>query len=239
MRSTTRVRSSRLSSLASCGPTPFSASTSVNSGLRISGRMPLLSGESAVAQYAEQKLADARTQLGRRPIEDSASARRQMGRGIAPKLKHEMIEIGAPRRAGIRWQLADRHGGMAHCSEGRRNVRRCILPPIIDEGVEPAARFDAMPPQGRDEDRIARLQLGNEGVAEGLGKARVSVQIGSGEIDHARRLPGHREVERADIEVGDLVRWKDGETTTAGNDAGEIVGFVEVRRDPAAIADPK
>src|SRR3954464_7776801 len=39
MRSTKRVRSSRLSNLPSCGPTPFSASTSVNKGFRISGRM--------------------------------------------------------------------------------------------------------------------------------------------------------------------------------------------------------
>src|SRR5258708_39943759 len=37
--STTRVRSSFLSSFDTCGPTPFKTSTSANNGLRISGRI--------------------------------------------------------------------------------------------------------------------------------------------------------------------------------------------------------
>src|SRR5690242_17399320 len=49
-RSRTRVRSRRFSNLETCGPTPLSASTSVNSGLRISGRMyRLLAQVSALA----------------------------------------------------------------------------------------------------------------------------------------------------------------------------------------------
>ena len=95
-----------------------------------------------------------------------------------------------------------------------------------------------MPPQGRDVDGVARLELGGARRGQGLAKARKALEVRILERHHARRLAGHRMVERADIEVGDLVGREQGEAAAAGDDAGDIVRQVEMGADLRAVADP-
>src|SRR3546814_9882426 len=51
-------------------------------------------------------------------------------------------------------------------------------------------------------------------------------------------LPRGGEVERADVQVGELVGREQRHPAAAGRDAGEVVGQVLVRGDPRAVADP-
>lgn len=54
-----------------------------------------------------------------------------------------------------------------------------------------------MPPQSRDIDRIARLELGHLFMLERFDKAREPLQVRIGKIDEARKLTRDRTINRA------------------------------------------
>ena len=81
-------------------------------------------------------------------------------------------------------------------------------------------------------------ELGHARRGERLPETRIFVEVGIAQRHHARRLAGHGEVERSDIEIADLVRREQSEAPPPGDNAGDIVGFVEMGADDAGIADP-
>ena len=55
----------------------------------------------------------------------------------------------------------------------------------------------------------------------------------------ADRLAGQREIEGPDVQVGDLIRRKERKPPPPGNDTGEILRQVPVRRGARAVAEPQ
>src|SRR5215472_71323 len=90
------------------------------------------------------------------------------------RTEHVMLEQRPPRLAH-RWrQLTDVEnrvqqavvtGDTAECCAAR-------VPPVVYEHVEGIERFDVVPPERRNEERVAGPELGGARVCERLAKAR-------------------------------------------------------------------
>src|SRR3546814_1315211 len=83
-------------------------------------------------------------------------------------------------------------------------------------------RFDAVPPHIWQIKRIAGFERRFARVAPRLGEARVAVEVGRERVDHADRSAGRRQLERAGIEVGELIGREQGEAAAAGDATGDI-----------------
>src|SRR5690606_34648206 len=93
-------------------------------------------------------------------------------------------------------------------------------------------RLDLVPPELGQVERVAGLELDDQGAIADRVKAgvpRVPRRARSGE---AHRLTGHRVIDRPYIEIGDRFGRIERETPPAGDDAGEVVECVEVAGDP-------
>src|SRR5512138_3139706 len=121
---------------------------------------------------------------------------------------------------------------------GRRDKFWQWIPPIVDEGIEGAQTLYVVPPHARHKDRVARLQLGALPRSERLTKAWVPVEVGIGEIHDADRLPAGCRVERARIQVEDLLGRKERETAPTDRTTSKIVGRIVVARGNRARPDP-
>ncbi len=95
-----------------------------------------------------------------------------------------------------------------------------------------------VPPHARDVDGVPGFEFAGARVFQRVRETRVGVEIGVVEIDEADRLPGRREIDRADVEVRELVGRKQREAAVAGADAGDVLGDVVVRGNARAVADP-
>ena len=95
-----------------------------------------------------------------------------------------------------------------------------------------------MPPEIRDVDGVAGLELSDIGVVHRLAETREAIELGLVERDHADRHVGGRHVHRARVEIGGLLGREEGEPPPPRDHAGEIVGDVEMRRDRRPIPDP-
>ena len=79
-----------------------------------------------------------------------------------------------------------------------------------------------MPPHRGDEQRIARLKLGDLCMFERIGEARMTSEVRRVKIDHADRAAGWGVVDRTQIEVLELLRRKQGEAAPSSDAAGKI-----------------
>jgi hypothetical protein len=80
--------------------------------------------------------------------------------------------------------------------------------------------------------------LGHSARAPALRQSAGSVEIGLVEVDQADRLAGRREVQRADVQVRQLLGREQREAAPARRHAGEVVRRVVVGGDARAVADP-
>jgi hypothetical protein len=76
------------------------------------------------------------------------------------------------------------------------------------------------------------------GVPQRLAEAREALVVGRREVDQADGLAGRVEVERADVQVGQLVGREQGEAAPAGGHHGQVVRQVVVGGDAGLVADP-
>src|SRR4051812_41105894 len=88
-------------------------------------------------------------------------------------------------------------------------ARLRLVPPIIDEEVERLERIDPVPPVERDVDAVAGLEQRGLRRRCRLPVSRESVEIWPLDIDQADRSAGRGELERARIEIGQLLGRKD------------------------------
>ncbi len=97
-----------------------------------------------------------------------------------------------------------------------------------------------MVPPHRRECRARRLAQAQQPAhaAAPRGSGDSASKSGACEIDHADRAAGRRIVDRAEIEVAELLRRKEREAAPPDRHAGEIVGKVVVRGDARARAHP-
>jgi hypothetical protein len=95
-----------------------------------------------------------------------------------------------------------------------------------------------VPPHRRDEDGVAGFQLGHLGVPQRLAEAREAVVVGRREVDQADGLAGRVEVERADVQVRQLLRREQREAAAAGRHHRQVVRQVVVGGDAGLVADP-
>src|SRR6185312_12234593 len=70
------------------------------------------------------------------------------------------------------------------------------------------------------------------------GEFRVTLEIRIREVDQTDCLAGGREVERADIQIDELLGREQREPAMADYDARNVVGQIVMRSDARAIADP-
>jgi len=96
-----------------------------------------------------------------------------------------------------------------------------------------------MIPGVRDEQRIARLQLGGQRGVERLGEPRVFVEVGRGHVNHADRNARRGELQRPEIKIADLVGREHSESPPPGDDHRDILVGIVVGRDLRRIADPQ
>ena len=162
-----------------------------------------------------------------------------MGAGCLTARKYIMVEHRLPDRALLFGQVADGHDRMVQRIIGLPQITRRVAPPIVHQYVEIGQPFDMMIPKGRYEECIPRLQLGNLGGRERIAETGIGRKIGGREIDHGDWAPGWGDVDRAKIEIGELVGREQSEAATPHGAAGQIIGKVVMRRDAAGIADPQ
>ena len=167
-----------------------------------------------------------------------AGMRGDVGRGLAVGIEHVMVEDPLPGAALRRRQVAQRQQRQHQREDRRIHVGRRLPPPVVDQHVERVQRLHLVPPHAGDVERVARLELGDQRVLERRREAREALEVGLLQVDQADRLAGRREVDRTDIQVGQLLRREQREAAMAGRHAGDVVGQVVVRRDAAAIAQP-
>ncbi len=98
---------------------------------------------------------------------------------------------------------------------------------------------NVMPPQARDVDRVARLQLGHPSVLHRVNEPRMRIKVRYVEIHQADRLARQGIVQRTDVQVGHLIRRKQGEATASSHDAGDVLGQVPVRGRDRPVAEPQ
>src|SRR6185312_10344617 len=152
---------------------------------------------------------------------------------------NEMLEQRSPRLPRGRWQPAQIEDRMQQSVESRITghwIAAPRRPPVVDQQIEGFERFDVMPPQRRNEYRIAGCQLCRHRSRKRLAEQREALEIGLVEPHQAHRRTGGREVEGPDIEVRDLLRRKQREASPAGGDARDVVPFIQMsgRRDGIA-----
>ena len=70
-------------------------------------------------------------------------------------------------------------------------------------------------------------------------ESREALVIRFRKVDQADRLSGRCQVHRANVKVIDLLWRKQSEASAPGNDAGDVVGKVEMRRDPGLVSHPE
>jgi hypothetical protein len=136
-------------------------------------------------------------------------------------------------------QVAQRQQGQHQRVHRRLQVRRRAAPPEIHQQVEGAQGLDVVPPQRRNEDRIAGFQFGRQRVLPGLRETREALQVGRVQVDQRDRLSGRRVVERPDVQVGQLRRREQREAPSTRDHAGDVVGDVLVCRYARAVAQPR
>src|SRR3546814_6792225 len=121
-----------------------------------------------------------------------------MGRGVAVRLEHIMVEHGTPDGAIRRRQVAESEQIVEQRVIGGAKRRVVVGPPIVDEDADRFERFDAVPPHIWQIKRIAGFERRFARVAPRLGAARVAVEVvdsGPGlSAEAAARLfePGYR-----------------------------------------------
>src|SRR5579859_477941 len=89
---------------------------------------------------------------------------------------------------------------------------RPFPPPIVDQYIERVERFDVMPPKRRDVDCVPGTQVRHLSRPEGFSKPRKLLEVRRSQRHEAHGCAGRREVERTNVEIGDLVRRKEGES---------------------------
>ncbi len=95
-----------------------------------------------------------------------------------------------------------------------------------------------MPPEFGQEQRVAGLKLDHPGAGRGGREARVTRIIGWRAGRHGDRLACQGVVDRPDIEITDRIGRIEGEASSPGHDAGDVVVGVVVAGHAAGIAQP-
>ena len=73
---------------------------------------------------------------------------------------------------------------------------------------------------------------------QSVAKPGIAREIGIAQRHQAHRRPGGREVERADVQIRDLLRRKQRETAAAGHHAADVVPLIDMRGSGDAVAQP-
>src|SRR5258707_10437496 len=97
--------------------------------------------------------------------EDAAGLFGHMLRRITVSPEHIMIEQSAPTLALAVCKMAHREQSMADRVKRRIRIDRLVLPPIIHEHIERPGGFDAMPPQARNVDGVARTEFARSSMS--------------------------------------------------------------------------
>mmetsp|Transcript_10001 Transcript_10001/g.40585 ORF Transcript_10001/g.40585 Transcript_10001/m.40585 type:complete len:550 (-) Transcript_10001:734-2383(-) len=162
-----------------------------------------------------------------------------MGPGVFIGLEDEVLEVVPPDALFFFGQVAQRHQGQAQGAERRVDMVGGLAPPGIDQQVDRGQALDMVEPHAGDVDRIARRQLGRFARGQRVAEAREALEVRLVEVHQADRLAGGGRVQRAEVEVGQLLGREDGEAPPAGGDDGEVVRQVVVRGNAGAVAEPQ
>src|SRR5690606_40725583 len=95
-----------------------------------------------------------------------------------------------------------------------------------------------MPPGIGYVERIPRLESGLPGMVPGFREARIAFEIGRLRVDHRDRGASGCQLERAGIEIGQLVGREQREPAPPSEAYPDVLHQVVVRRDADAVADP-
>ena len=95
-----------------------------------------------------------------------------------------------------------------------------------------------MPPAEGNEYRVPGAEFRLPGMAQRFGVARKSRVIGARELNEAHGSARRREVERGDVEIGELLRRKQREPPAAPRDTGDVVDEIEMGVHLDGVADP-
>jgi len=96
-----------------------------------------------------------------------------------------------------------------------------------------------MPPQWRQIQRIAGFKLDDTRVIQRFAQTREAFEVRCVGTRHGDRRAGGREIERSDVEIGDLLDREQGETTATADHHRQVVRGIEVRGRGHLIAHPQ
>ena len=162
----------------------------------------------------------------------------QMRRRALRIAEHVKIEQLPPSASFMLRPSAETEQSMFERDHGRVDEPRDVVPPIIDHHVEAVDCLHIVPPHGGINQQVAGLEFCNMRRSQRLAETRITVQVRTAQIDHAHDLAARRRLQRAGVEIVDLVRREECESPAADHVAGDVVGEIEVRARDRAIADP-
>src|ERR1700686_428467 len=132
-------------------------------------------------------------------------------RGCALGSEHVVREQRAPcgaRRRRQRSQVKDRMQQTVEPGITAGRIAAPRVPPVVDQQIERLQRLDVVPPERGDEYGIARSELHGPAGRERLAEARKTREVRAVQPYQTHRRPGGCEVERSNVEVAKLLRWK-------------------------------
>src|SRR5215469_5463860 len=95
-----------------------------------------------------------------------------------------MLECGTPASTHLRRHSTQGEHAMQQTVEDRTRSNRLAgdrVPPIIDQHVATGERLDLVPPQRRDIERVAWLELSHLRMLQGLPQSRKVLEVGLGQ----------------------------------------------------------
>src|ERR1044072_4046147 len=115
---------------------------------------------SARGERAGETRGELAPRLGAERAEHAAHRLGQMRDGIALGVEDEMVEHALPDRAARRRQVVQREDGVEQSVDRGQRLAH-VVPPVIDKHAERIERADGVPPEIRDIERVAGVELGD------------------------------------------------------------------------------
>ena len=121
-----------------------------------------LSRGSAPEQTSSQMLAESLYLLGFELPQSASGHLREVCCRVLSRTKDVVVEDGSPGDPLLLGQIPNREKGVQHGQQWRKAVCGSISPPEIDHRANGIEGFNVMPPEARQVERIAGLEITEE-----------------------------------------------------------------------------
>src|SRR5262245_23030749 len=137
-----------------------------------------------------------------------------------------VVEQRAPALSIYQWAVAQPEHRVHQHIHRITHVAGRVDPPVVHHDVEAVARLGLVPPEARVVQRIARRKVDDPGFIERLPEPREASEVRLPELRHRHDLATGRRVERARVQIPDLLRAEQREPPTPQHAADDVARHV-------------